>query len=217
MNRLLTPDSPLQSLWGVKRELNLNMEGITMTDLRNLLAAERDRKILKDMRFFAKGSKDWVYTKEDGLTLAEHYETLKQSLLEIDAAMMNRTGVAGLTGLVLDSNSASIVKYMPSPLFTPVAGYKRLAQPHYIGRLFNMWDAYEDPQGTTYTNLCYGKGNTVGEAGYVAGDCLPALPFKHPILAGELKYQQTLWHLGYRDIHPYDGRNYFYELNFADE
>jgi hypothetical protein len=204
----------LQSLWAMRREYNLNMESMAMTDLRNLIATDKDRKILSDLRYFAKGSASWNVTVPEGLYFQEHYETLRKKLIEIDATMMNRTGKAGLSGVVFDKNSATIVKAIKAPHFVPAPGYRRLPYPHYIGRLFGMWDAYEDPQGTANTNLCYGVGNSVGEAGYVAGDCVPALPFKHPVL-GDLKYSSTLWSLGYRDLNPFDGRNYFMELLFT--
>ncbi len=205
----------LQSLWGMKREYNLNMEGMAMTDMRNLIAADKDRKILNDIRFFLQGETEWVMTIPDALYFQEHYETLKQTLLAIDAIMLNRTLRAGLVGVVLDSKSSSLVKSMRSPNFEPAPGYKRIPQPHYIGRLFGLWDAYEDPQAPTdYESICFGIGNTVGEAGYISGDCIPPLPFKHPVLSN-LQYEQTLWSMGYRDLHPFDGRNYFHKLVFA--
>ena len=204
----------LQALWAMRREYNLNMESMAMTDLRNIMSADKDRKILNDMRYFAKDSKSWDMSIPEALYFQEHYETLRKKLIEIDAAIMDRTGTTGLSGVVFDSDSAAVVKAMKTPHFVPVSGYRRTPQPHYIGRLFNMWDAYEDPQGDSYTNLCFGKGNTVGEAGYVVGDCIPALPFKHPVL-GDLKYSSTLWSLGYRDLHPFDGREYFMELLFT--
>jgi hypothetical protein len=205
----------LQSLWALKREYNLNMEGMAMTDMRNLIAADKDRKILNDIRFFLSGDLEWNMTIPDALYFQEHYETLKQTMLAIDAEILNRTLRVGLTGVVLDGKSASLVKSMRAPNFEPAPGYKRIPQPHYIGRLFGLWDAYEDPQAPTdYESICFGIGNTVGEAGYVSGDCIPPLPFKHPVLSN-LQYEQTLWSMGYRDLHPFDGRNYFHKLSFV--
>lgn len=204
----------LQSLWALKREYNLNMEGMAMTDMRNIIAADRDRKILSDIRFFLSGETEWTMTIPDAAYFQEHYETLKQTLLAIDAEILSKTLRVGLTGVVFDAKSASLVKSMRSPNFEPAPGYRRIPQPHYIGRLFGMWDAYEDPQAPEdYHSICFGIGNTVGEAGYVAGDCIPPLPFKHPVLSN-LQYEQTLWSMGYRDLHPFDGRNYLHELTF---
>ncbi|MFH1984783.1 MAG: hypothetical protein ABIL58_23325 [Pseudomonadota bacterium] len=207
----------LQALWAMRREYNIEMEGMAMTDMRNLIAADKDRKILNDIRFFLLGDTEWTMDVTDGLYFQEHYETLKQTLLAIDATILARTGRAGLVGLVLDSKSASLVKSMRQPNFEPAPGYKRIPQPHYIGRLFGMWDAYEDPNAPTdYESICFGIGNTVGEAGYVTGDCIPPLPFKHPVLSN-LHHEQTLWSMGYRDLHPFDGRNYFHKLSFVNE
>ena len=205
----------LQALWAMKREYGLNMEGMAMTDMRNLIAADKDRKILRDIRFFVQGNKQWSVDVSAGLYFQEHYETLRQTLLEMDATIMSRTGTSGLVGIVFDSASASLVKAMKAPNYVAPAGYKRIPQPHYIGRLFGMWDAYEDPLTTDVNkSVCFGIGNTVGEAGYVVGDCIPPLPFKHPILK-DLQYSSTLWSLGYRDVHPFDGREYFMELEFT--
>jgi len=206
--------SSIQALWAMKREFNLNMEGMAMTGIRNFVAAERDRKILNDMRFYAQGTKQWDIDVPSGLTVGQHYETLRLALLEMDAEIMNRTGIAGLSGVVFDSDSASIVKYLPAPFFTPAPGYVRQAQPHYIGRMYGMWDAYEDPTATSMHSLAYGIGTSVGEAGYVVGDCIPPIPFTHPVQK-DLQKSSTLWGLGYRDIHPFDGRNYFMELEFT--
>ena len=75
-----------------------------------------------------------------------------------------------------------------------------------------MWDVYEDPQrATDYSCLCYAKGKGLGEAGYIAGDAIPAMAFKHA-MQSDLKYENTLWELAYRDLNPFNGRDFFMEL-----
>lgn len=206
----------LQALWGLRREFNLNADSMAMTAMRNLLAADKDRKRLNDMYFYMKDERSWSYSYNESAYFQEHYETLKQTLLEIDSVLMDRTGVSGLVGLVADAKSAVIMKSMKAPHFVPAPGYVRKPQPHYIGRLFGMWDAYEDPQGTDYQTLCYAKGPNHGQAGYVAGDAVPALSFKHSIQT-DLNYKQTLWELAYRDLNPFDGREFFMKLEMTDE
>ena len=206
----------LQSLWGLRREFNLNADSMAMLAMRNLLSADKDRKHLADMYFFMKGQKSWNMHVPDSTYFQEHYETVKQTLLEIDAALMAQTGTSGLVGIVADPKSAVMFKSMKEPNFVPALGYTRIPQPHYIGRLFGMWDIYEDPQRSTdYSNLCYAKGKGIGEAGYVAGDAIPAMAFKHA-MKSDLKYENTLWELAYRDINPFDGREYFMELAITD-
>jgi len=171
----------LQALWALRREYNLNADSMAMTALRNILAADKDRKRLNDMYFFMKDERSWSYAVPDGVYFQEYYETLKQTLLTIDSVLMNRTGVSGLVGIVADSLSSVLFRTMREPNFVAAPGYVRRPQPHFVGRLFGMWDLYEDPQGTSYTSLCYAKGANHGEAGYVAGDAVPALTFKHSI------------------------------------
>lgn len=206
----------LQALWGLRREFNLNADSMAMLAMRNILSADKDRKHLHDMRFFMKGQKSWNMHVSDGTYFQEHYETIKQTLLEIDALLMTQTGTSGLVGIVADSKSAVLFRSLKEPFFVPAPGYVRIPQPHYVGRLFGMWDLYEDPQcSTDYSCLCYAKGKNIGEAGYVAGDAIPAMAFKHAMKT-DLKYDNTLWELAYRDLNPFDGREYFVELVITD-
>jgi len=206
----------LQALWGLRREYNLNADSMAMLAMRNLLSADKDRKHLRDMYFYMKGQRSWNMHVPDEMYFQEHYETIRQTLLEIDSVLMAQNGKSGLVGIVADSKSAIMFRSMKEPFFVPASGYSRIPQPHYVGRLFGMWDLYEDPQrGTNYSCLCYAKGKNIGEAGYVAGDAIPAMAFKHSI-QGDLKYENTLWELAYRDLQPFDGRDYFMELSITD-
>jgi len=206
----------LQSLWGLRREFNMNADSMAMLAMRNLLAADKDRKHLSDMYFYMKGQKSWNMHLVGDIYFQEHYETVRQTLLEVDTALMAQTGKSGLVGIVADSKSATVFKSMKEPNFTPIPGYVRIPQPHFIGRLFGMWDVYEDPQrATDYSSLCFAKGRGIGEAGYVAGDAIPAMAFKHA-MQSDLKYENTLWELAYRDLNPFDGREYFMELVITD-
>lgn len=207
----------LQALWEFRREYNLNSDGMAMLAMRNILSADKDRKHLSDMRFFMKGQKSWNMHVPDSTYFQEHYETIRQTLLLIDAILMHQTGKSGLVGIVADSKSAVLFRSLKEPFFVPAPGYVRIPQPHYVGRLFGMWDLYEDPQcQTDYSCLCYAKGKNIGEAGYVAGDAIPAMAFKHAMKT-DLKYENTLWELAYRDLNPFDGREYFMELVITDE
>jgi hypothetical protein len=149
-----------------------------------------------------------------GVTQREHYETLKEILLNVDSTLIGRTGISGLVGIVGDPKAVAIFRYLPEPYFVPAAGYRKLAQPHYVGRVFGMWDLYEYPAADANTALCFGKGPNHGDSGYVVGDAIPALSFRHPTLT-DLVYRSTLWELGYRDLNPFDGRDYFLKLTFS--
>ncbi len=207
-------NTTLQALWGTRREFGLNTDNMAMQAMRNLLAADKDHKILQDMYFFAKGEKTWNMTVPEGTYFQEHYETLKQVLLEADSDLINNTGVSGLVGIVGDPKACGVFRSMKSPLFEPAAGYRKMPQPHYVGRVFGMWDLYEDPAKSPFECLLYAKGTDHGQAGYVAGDAIPALSFKHPMLP-DLMYKSTLWELAYRDLQPFDGRDYFMKLKMV--
>lgn len=209
----ITATTTLQALWGLRREYNLNADSMAMLAMRNLLAADKDRKHLRDLYFYAKGDNSWTMTVPNtGISPQEYYETLLTKLLQIDTSIMTATGTTGLVGIVADSKSAAIIRSMRS--FQAAPGYQPIPQPHYAGRLFGMWDVYINPQGADYTCLCYGKGRDIGQAGYVAGDAIPAMQFKHA-MQSDLQYNNTLWELAYRDLQPFDGREYLTTLTFT--
>ena len=207
-------DVTLQALWAMRKEYNLNQENMSMTALRDILAADKDRKRLRDMYFFMKDERSWDMTIPTGLPLQDHYETIRQVLLTIDSVLMQRTGISGLKGLVADAKSCVVFRSLKAPFFTPAIGYNRVPQPHYVGKLFGMWDLYEDPYGTDYTSLAFARGARHGEAGYVAGDAVPALSFKHS-MQRDLQYKNTLWELAYRDLSPFDGRDWFIKFSIT--
>lgn len=208
-------DATLQALWMLRRELGLSIDNMTLAGMRNLLAADKDRKILRELEFFAKGVFQWGYIGSDALTLKEHYETLKAVLLDIDTELMLRTGVSGLVGLVGGTAAVNIFRYLPDPLFTPAPGYQSLPQPHYVGRLFNQWDLYCDPnRKAKFSCTCFARGVEHGQTAYVAGDAVPALTFRHPMLQ-ELVNRATMWELAYRDLQPFDEREYLTTLEMV--
>ncbi len=212
----ITASTTLQALWGLRREYNLNADNMAMQAMRNLLAADKDRKILRDLYFFMQGETEWNMTVPAGLAFRDHYETVKETLLNIDTQLISQTGFSGLVGLVADPKASAVFRSLPSPLFEAAPGYRKLAQPHYVGRVFGMWELYEDPAGEEYSALCYARGQNHGEAGYVAGDAIPALSFKHPTMT-DLVYRSTLWELGYRDLNPFYGRKCFTKLKMVTD
>lgn len=209
-------NATIQALWTLRRELGQDIDNLTMQALRNTLAADKDRKHLRDMLFYARETVEWSRTSGDNLTLREHYETLRAALLEVDSSLMNRNGVSGLVGLVAGTQATNIFRYLPDPLFVAAPGYRNIAQPHYVGRLFGQWDLYCNPQAKNpYSSLCYAKGPDHGQTAYVAGDAIPALTFRHPVL-GDLTNKATMWELAYRDMQPFDGEAYLAVLNMVE-
>jgi len=152
-----------------------------------------------------------------GITLREHYETLNAALLEMDTKLRLANGVSGLVGIVGGSGAVNIFRYLPSPYFVPAPGYVSVPQPHYVGRVFGMWDLYCDPQQPaeeSFNCMCYAKGPDHGQTAYVAGDAVPALTFRHPVM-GDLVNRATMWDLAYRDMQPFDGNKYLGTLKMV--
>lgn len=212
----ITGNATIQAIWALRREMGVDIENMTMQALRNLLAADKDRKHLHDMRFHAKDSVDWVYVGTGEISLREHYESVNAALLEVDTKLMKGNGISGLVGIVAGTQACNIFRYLPSQYFQPAPGYRSIAQPHYVGKVFGQWDLYCDPLAENgWECLCFAKGPDHGQTAYVAGDAVPAMTFHHPIL-GDLVKNGTMWDLAYRDMQPFDGEKYLCKLNFVE-
>lgn len=209
-------NATVQAIWALRREIGQDIENLTMQALRNILAADKDRKHLNDMWFHAKDVVEWNRTCSESLTLREHYESLQAALLEADTKLMSGNGVSGLVGIVGGTSAVNIFRYLPNPYFQPAPGYRSSAQPHYVGRVFGQFDLYCNPQmEDPWSCLCFARGADYGQTAYVAGDAVPALTFRHPIL-GDLVSKGTMWDLAYRDMQPFDGASYLCKLIFTD-
>ena len=209
-------DATIQAVWALRRELGQDIDNLTMQGLRNLLAADKDRKNLHDMLFHAREQVEWCFVGSPELTLKQHYESLNAALLEVDTKLIKGNGVAGLTGIVGGTEVVNTFRYLPDPLFVAAPGYRSVAQPHYVGTVFGQWALYCNPQMDARTALCFGRGPDHGQTAFVAGDAVPALTFRHPVL-GDLVQRATMWDLAYRDMQPFDGEKYLCKLVFTEE
>lgn len=213
----ITGDATIQAVWMLRRELGLDLDNLTMQALRNLLSADKDRKHLADMNFHCVANVDWNRVGSAAITLRQHYETLNAALLEVDSILMKGNGVSGLVGIVAGTEACNIFRYLPEPWFTLAPGFRSVAQPHYVGTVFGQWQLYCNPnQKNGWESLCFARGPNHGETAYVAGDAVPALTFRHPVM-GDLTQKATMWELAYRDMQPFDGEKYLCRLTMVDE
>ena len=210
----ISGQTTVQALFQARREFGLDMSSMTVTAMRNILSADKDRKRLNDMWFFAKGTTTWNMTVPSALAYHEHYESLREVLMNISTELMMATKISGLKGLVAGRGAANVFKSLRSPYFEIAPGYKETPQPHYVGRLFGQYDLYCDPLAEEFETLCFAKGENHGDAGYVAADAITAVPFKHPV-GTDLRHRDTLYELAYRTMHPYNGRAWFRKLKFT--
>ena len=206
----------IQALWNMRREYGQDLDSLTMQTLRNVLAADKDKKHLRDMYNHVTQVVEWERTKAEGISLREHYETVQQALLAVDAMLVKGNGVAGLTGLVAGTQASNLLRYLPAPFFVPSPDYRYMSQPHYVGRLWGSFDLYCDPfADDEWSCLCYARGMDYGQTAYIAGDAVPAQTFNHPVL-GDLRKSATMWELAYRDMQKFDGDKYLVKLNFVE-
>lgn len=205
----------LQALFSARREYNIDLTSMTLSAMRNTLAADKDRKRLNDMWFFAKGVTEWSMQLTGSQYYHEHYETVRETLLQISTALLTANRRSGLVGLVAGKSACNLFRSLKEPHFRVAPGYREIPQPHYVGKLFGMWDLYCDPQAEEWDALCYARGSNHGEAGYVAADAITAVPLKHPV-GTDLQYRDTLWELAYRELHPDNGRAWFTKLRITN-
>jgi len=211
----ITGNATIQAIWALRREIGQDIDNLIMQALRNLLAADKDRKNLHDMLFHAKNQVEWCYVGDPALTLREHYESLNAALLEVDSKLIAGNGIVGLTGIVGGTQVVNTFRYLPAPYFVAAPGYHSVAQPHLVGTVFGQWTLYCNPQMDANTALCYGRGPNHGQTAFVVGDAVPALSFRHPLL-GDLVQKATMWDLAYRDMQPFDGSDYLCKLIFTE-
>ncbi|MFW1108355.1 hypothetical protein ACEWA7_20150 [Vibrio parahaemolyticus] len=212
----LVSSNSIQSQFTGKREYSIDIASMQLSTARNLLAADKDRKRLNDMYFYAKGEKTFNLKVPDGIAYRQHYEMVQTVLLAISTDLMSRTKRSGLVGLVAGREASRILKSIGAPHMVYAPNYRQLPQPHYVGTIFG-YKFKEDPHmADPWRVLCYAKGREHGDAGYVAGDAIPAINYAHN-LGRNLKHENTLYELAYRDLHPHNGRDWFMWLRFIPQ
>lgn len=206
----ISMNASIQSVFSMKREFNLDLNSMQLGTARNFLAGEKDRKRLNDMYYFSLGEKTWEYTVPMGVKFSDHYESIRETFLQISQELMVRTKKSGLVGVVCGSKASALLQSIGVPHFIQAKSYRRIPQPHYVGKIFG-YDMKEDPYADEWSIMCYAKGRDHGDAGYVAADAISAVNYAHSIQK-DLRHSNTLYELAYRDLHPYDGRSYFTTL-----
>lgn len=101
--------------------------------------------------------------------------------------------------------------------------------PHvqYIGTLFGYIRIFEVPtavcdqfvkDGYNFNSnevIFYGRGNSIGEAGLITGDAVPAIPYIHETNPS-LVNRTTMWGSALNEIHPRKGEAYFCKLQLTN-
>jgi hypothetical protein len=214
---VVAADATIQAMFTMQREFNTDLKSMQMSHMRNTLAAEKSQRHLVDMKFVTYKEETFNIYTPDGEDWRMKRERLHEVLLGISQKILASTKVTGMTGMFVGSYAATILKSLGAPHFIPPANYRESNNIHYAGRLFGVWKVYQAPIVLDAGEIiCYGRGASHSEAGYVAGDAIAATMYTHPI-GSNLKARNTLYELAYGEVHPYQGEEYFYRLNIIDE
>ncbi|MCG6387501.1 hypothetical protein [Vibrio fluvialis] len=214
---VVAADATVQAMFTMQREFNTDLKSMQMSHMRNTLAAEKSQRHLEDFKFITYKEETFNIYTPSGEDWRMQRERLHEVLLHISQKILAATNTTGMTGMYAGGFAANILKSLGAPHFIAPANYRETNAVHYAGKLFGVWKVYQAPVVLEPGEIiCYGRGASHSEAGYVAGDAIAATMYTHPIGAN-LKARNTLYELAYGEVHPFDGEEYFYRLNIIDE
>ncbi|EPA0547515.1 MULTISPECIES: hypothetical protein [Vibrio] len=213
----IAADATIQAMFTMQREFGQDLKSLQMSHMRNTLASEKATRHLVDMDFACTREETFNIYVAAGEDWRLHRERLNEVLLNVSTKILQATRTTGMTGIFAGTGASTILKSLGAPYFVAPANYQQKNAIHYAGKLFGMWKVFECPVVIgTNDMLCYGRGSSHSEAGYVAGDAIAATMYTHPIGKG-LVASNTLYELAYGEIHPFDGEDYFYRVRLIDE
>jgi hypothetical protein len=198
----------LQAMLNLSRNYGQNMASVASRSLLNLITANTDRVIIRDMFKGAIGKKTWDASLPTGLSVDQHYPTVMYELEAMSQEMVARNKKAGLFAMVCGPTLSRFFKAQTRMgLFQPTPNYRNVPQPHFVGRYGGI-EIYEDPQLPASEGVGVAKADDYFRCGYYSSVCVPYMPFKHAVM-DDLKYRSTLYGKQFRDFAPVDGRKYF--------
>lgn len=215
--RAIAADASIQTMFKMQREYNIDIKNMQQSHLRNCIAGEKAQGHLRDMNYACMREAEFnIYVASDD-NWRLHRQRIQEKLLWISAQILESTKVVGMTGMYAGRDASTVLKTLGAPDFVPAPNYRQDNNIHYAGKLFGVWKVFEAPIVIdSWDILCYGRGSSYNEAGYVAGDAIPATLYDHPILEN-LKSANTMYELTYGEIHPFNGEDFFYRLRLRDE
>lgn len=222
---VLAAEHTIQALVGMNREFGVDLASMAVNDVRSVMADEIDKNRLKCMLQGTTRATTFDVTVPSAQKFSEFMENFRIKLNRMSQQMSNRTKTVGITGMFAGGDAANLIKSLPTTMFTPAANYRQQPRIHFVGTLFGQYKVYEVPSETcnslpteyqfgSMDMLCYGRGESIGAAGFIAGDAVPPIPFDHPTNAA-LRKRHTLWGMGLSEMSPNNGEDYFVRLRFT--
>ncbi|WP_241576567.1 capsid protein [Rosenbergiella collisarenosi] len=226
---ILASEHTVMSASGLQREFGLNLQSIQFQAMTQWLAHETDMARLRTLVFHTVPdySREFDVALPEGQTYESWVGILSHAVNRLSTEMLNRNKKSGIRGGFAGGDAANYLRSLPSSVFQKDPNYVQSPYVQYIGTLFNTIRIYEVPnpacesfqaEGIEFMNndiYFYGRGNDIGQAGLIAGDAVPAMPFVHPT-DPKLVNRTTLWGSALNEIHPREGESYFTRLRLTN-
>ncbi|HAT3959712.1 TPA: capsid protein [Citrobacter freundii] len=225
---VLATEHTVQSLMDAEREFGINLSSSLFTEAKEWIAHEIDMTRLRLAAFYARDGGDWDVSIPAAQSFESYSALISGKLHELSTDMVNKTKSTGIRGGFAGQTAANYFKMLPSSIFQKADGYVQTPYVQFLGTLFGQYRIYEVPDAvcTTLTNtganfdtkdvIFYGRGDTIGQAGLVSGDAVPAIPFVHPT-DKNLVNRTTLWGSAVNVIHPNKGNRYLVRLSLTTD
>lgn len=224
---VLAAEHTIQSLMDSKREFGLDLGSMQFSSVRNWLSHEIDMMRLRKIVFHTIFGSSFDVALPTSQSWDSYIALLKTAITSASTDMTNRTKKTGIRGGFAGGEAANFLKSMPAAYFKPAEGYVQSPRIQFIGTLFGVYRIFEVPTPVceqltedgfifdTQDIFFYGRGENIGDAGLIAGDAVPAIPFVHPTTP-QLVNRLTLWGSAINEIHPNDGEKYFTKLTLTN-
>lgn len=224
---VIASEHTVMSASDLSREFGINLASTQFTAMRNWLSHEQDMMRLRTMAFHTVFGTEFDVALPEGQQYESWVGLMKQCITKESTEMVNRTRKAGIRGGFAGGEAANFLKGLPKDYFQPDPNYVQSPYIQSIGVLFGIYRIFEVPTAvceqfvasgidfTTDDILFYGRGDSIGDAGLIAGDAVPAIPYVHETNP-QLVNRTTLWGSSLNEIHPRNGENYFTKLKLTN-
>lgn len=211
----------------LSREFGISLSSTQFTAMRNWLSHEQDMMRLRTMAFHTVHGSKFDVALPEGQTYESWVTLLKHAVTQLSTDMVNRTRKAGIRGGFAGGEAANFLKSLPANVFQADPNFVQSPYIQRIGTLFGTYPIYEVPtaicdqfvaNGVALSKediLFYGRGDSIGDAGLIAGDAVPAIPYVHETNPS-LVNRTTLWGSSLNELHPRNGENYFAKLTLTN-
>lgn len=224
---ILAAEHSVQAMMELQREFGQDLASMQFTSLTQWTSHEIDMKRLRKLAYHTIYDYDFDIALPEGQVWESWCGLFKTRVNTISTDVRDRTLKYGIRGGYAGGDAAAFIKSLPSNLFAPAPNYVQTSYVHFIGTLFGTIRIYEvpspvcagmDKDGYPFSSndiLFYSRGDSLGEAGMVAGDAIPAIPFTHPTTPSLIN-RQTMWGSSINEVHPRNGYAYFARLTLTN-